>query len=343
MTSDKLSIFCLLPTLSPYGGVISVVNLLNLLIDRGHSVTLASMSPSRSPLIHPRTEPLLFDGPESAKAVGRNYDILMATSWQTAEPVASLSSHLGVPDVYFVQDFEPDFYVSGDPRSEAARLTYDLIDTRIVKTSYLRERLLAEGGWDSQIIPPGMDLDVFYPRTAPDDRGPSVIAMARPSPPAEHRGFDILRQVFQRLGVERPEVDLVTFGNSGVDFGVQVERHGKLQPEVLPSLYSASAVYLDVSRRHGFGRTGIEAMACGAVPVLTESGGVTEYAVHELNCLLIPVEDVDAAVSAVERVLDDNQLRSKLAANGLQTVKSYSDAIAAEALLALLRRANGFS
>jgi glycosyltransferase involved in cell wall biosynthesis len=82
-------------------------------------------------------------------------------------------------------------------------------------------------------------------------------------------------------------------------------------------------VFLDGSEFQGFGRCALEAMACGAACVLTDLGGVLEYARHEDNALLAPPGQAESMAAAILRLLDDSLLRQRLIASGLSTAARY--------------------
>jgi O-antigen biosynthesis protein len=91
----------------------------------------------------------------------------------------------------------------------------------------------------------------------------------------------------------------------------------------LAQLYSEAAVFLDGSEFQGFGRCALEAMACGAACVLTDLGGVLEYARHEDNALLTPPGQAASMAAAILRLLDDSSLRQRLIASGLSTATRF--------------------
>ncbi|NIM67567.1 MAG: glycosyltransferase, partial [Armatimonadetes bacterium] len=80
---------------------------------------------------------------------------------------------------------------------------------------------------------------------------------------------------------------------------------------------------LDCSFFQGFGRPGLEAMACGVATVLTCNGGITEYAKHMHNCLLADPLDVEDNVNKIIRLLEDEALRTRLVAEGFKTAHYY--------------------
>ena len=74
-----------------------------------------------------------------------------------------------------------------------------------------------------------------------------------------------------------------------------------LQREAVPKLLSTVHVVIGPSLFQGFGLIGLEGMASGAACVLTDSGGVSEYAVHDVNALLVPPRDSGALSAGIRR------------------------------------------
>lgn len=334
----RLHILCVLPTLNPYGGVISVVNMINHFVELGHHCTLVSLSPCDH---HPHTlytEPVYAkDRTEIARRFAGRYDALIATSWETVDPVVQLArTHPENQTFYFVQDFEVRFYEEDDPRRPQILQSYDQIETRVVKTQHLEE-VLARHGWKAHRIRPGINLDLFYPRQKNRDGRMRVLAMARPD--AVHRGFDLVIATLEQVWRARPDVDIVLFG--GKDLGSRsipfpFVDAGVVPPHQLASLYASADVFLEMSRNHGFGRTGVEAMACGTACVLSDSGGIRAYARHEENALIVPVGNTEEAAAQVLRLLQDEALRLRLVQSGLETVRPWTDRGAAEDFLGII-------
>src|SRR5690625_7705202 len=65
----------------------------------------------------------------------------------------------------------------------------------------------------------------------------------------------------------------------------------------------------------------LEAMACGCVPVVSDVGNVTDAAHHGVNALVISEwSDIQSFTSAVQKLLNDEPFRNRLAMNGRQLV-----------------------
>ena len=313
------------------------------MIDAGHRVTLMSMSRISTDRLFLKTEPVFIQrGGNIADLIRDEYDLLIATSWETVSLVRCLADRMprAVP-VYYVQDIEADFYVDeSSDKVSAALETYSIIPHRVVKTRYLETRL-RELGWDAHRIPPGLDLDLFYPRGIGQGEGSAltVLGMARPEAPSDIRGFGTLKKVFEILSRERSEVRLHVFGSDDLPLGFQCHRNlGCVTQDQLPEIYSSAHVFVETSLRHGFGRTGVEAMACGAACVLSDSGGISQYAEDGTNCLIVPTGEPETTARAIQRLLDDAILRRAVVKNGLDTVQRFSVRRATDDLISLLRQ-----
>lgn len=341
-SSDNLRpvrILAILPTINHYGGVISVLNMLEEFLERGHHCVLLTLSKYAKADLVTRFSPIWVSAPEHAvnHFSQSTFDFVIASSWDTVELALAITKLTDAVPIYFVQDIESDFWkgVDNEKYSRASK-TYHQIATKIVKTQHLRRRLNALGE-DANVIRPGMNRNIFYPRPSVRDESFRVLAMARPEAPNGQRGFPILVEAFTTLCEKHPQIRVGFFGSnklSEYNLPFSYTDFGQVGAKALPPIYSWSDVYVDASRFHGFGRTGVEAMACGSVVVLSDSGGIRDYCVDGENGLIVPVDDPGAIVEAVEHLMNDASLRQRLRNAALQTVESFDDRIAAGEFLA---------
>ena len=86
---------------------------------------------------------------------------------------------------------------------------------------------------------------------------------------------------------------------------------GRIRPtEQLGAYYERAAVVACPSRREGYGVVAREAMAYGRPVVASAVGGLTDAVEDEVTGLLVPPEDPDALRGALERLLEDADLRA---------------------------------
>ena len=89
-------------------------------------------------------------------------------------------------------------------------------------------------------------------------------------------------------------------------------------------------VFALASRYEGFGNVLIEAMACGAPVVATDTDGARDIVQRGENGLLVPVGDACAMADAIVALVRDRGLRSRLAADARRRAMDY-DAVAVAA------------
>ena len=92
----------------------------------------------------------------------------------------------------------------------------------------------------------------------------------------------------------------------------------------LAQLYKTCDVYVSATWREGFGMPPLEAMACGAAVVMTESGGGQEYSKDGENCLLVPPHSPEKLASAIIQIIEDQSLKTKLRKNGPLTAANFT-------------------
>ncbi len=324
----RLRVTYVLHKLVVAGGVLSVIQLVNELILMGVDARIVALfeDPAIYDWTRLYTRPIIFRNKHELMANFPETDIAVATLWNTAPWVAEMvKKGRAHESVYFIQDYEPWFFQEEEKKlRERVKETYRMIENKIVKSEWLRG-MLAEDGVAAHKILLGMDLARFYPRDAKTSGPLTVLAMARPGTP--QRGFQSTIEALARVKRTMPKVEIVLFGDrfltsQHIPFDYRDEGVVTIQDQ-LARLYSEADVFLDGSDFQGFGRCGLEAMACGAACVLTGVGGVTEYAKDGENSLVVPPKQPEAFASAITKILKDSGLKQQLVKAGFSTAKAY--------------------
>jgi glycosyltransferase involved in cell wall biosynthesis len=130
-----------------------------------------------------------------------------------------------------------------------------------------------------------------------------------------------LVDALQRLRVRREDLELCVVGPPGWGEVAGLDRPGVRvmgpQPwKTVDALYRRAAVCCVASRYEGFGLPALEALAHSAPLVAADDSALTEV-IGDAG-LLFPPGDVVALTDAIERVLDDGALRSRLRERGPQ-------------------------
>jgi len=238
-----------------------------------------------------------------------------------------------VMPAYYVQDYEPFFFEFREPSYLEALESYTRIEDNLLfaKTDWIAKTINARQGIDVAQVRPSLDQDIFSASPKRKKRKKVVIsAMIRPETP--RRGAERSMQVLRRLQKELPrQVEVLLFGCSKkqlkmhellVDFAFKAR--GKISRREVAQILQKSHIFLDLSDYQAFGRTGLEAMACGCIPVLPRMGGVYEYAIDGENSLIVNTSDEELIHEKIKGLLADSDARKVLAENALQTAARYS-------------------
>ncbi len=149
-----------------------------------------------------------------------------------------------------------------------------------------------------------------------------------------HKNVARLVAAFAQVRDAFPDVRLAIAGptqwrHSGVEDEIArqgvasaVARLGYVAEDDLPALYSAARLFALPSLYEGFGLPVLEAMACGAPVVCSNTTALPEVAGDA--ALLVDPTDVDALAAALRRLLADDGLRCDLAARGLARARQFT-------------------
>jgi glycosyltransferase involved in cell wall biosynthesis len=120
----------------------------------------------------------------------------------------------------------------------------------------------------------------------------------------------------------------------------QVPSEGFVAPGELGPWFERAAVVAAPSRREGYGVVAREAMAWGRPVVASAVGGLLDAVEDGVTGLLVPPGDVDSLRTALERLLEDAELRARLgAAARKKAQREFSFEAATAALLAVYEEA----
>src|SRR5690606_25810580 len=133
-------------------------------------------------------------------------------------------------------------------------------------------------------------------------------------------------EVLARVKAQEPDVEVVAFGAIRPEAGLPDWITFVQQPPVeqlVDEIYNTSRVFLCTSYVEGFGLANVEAMACGAALVTTDTGGSRDYARHGATALVAPYRAVDMLSRHVLALLDDDDRRVALARAGRDHVRRF--------------------
>ena len=207
------------------------------------------------------------------------------------------------------------------------------------------QELLPQSDERIRVIEHGIDHGVWYPR--PEQEISAALAelgVGRPyllytGTAKWHKNLSTLLMAHRPglpalvlAGPTPEELSQVAPAWTGTD---RVLPLGRVAGRLLPALYSGAAAVVLPSLHESVGFSALEAMACGAALVCSDSGSLPEV-VGDAG-LRLPSTDVDAWTAALDQVVGDQQLRGQLSIAGIARVRELSWTKAALAYDALYR------
>jgi glycosyltransferase involved in cell wall biosynthesis len=190
----------------------------------------------------------------------------------------------------------------------------------------------------AELVPPGVDTDLFTPPASPAQREPRVLYVGRVERTSRWKGLQVLVDAMDRLRATVPGVrlDIVGDGDDVPALRAQAEQrgvahlidwHGRIEHDDLPRLYRRAgvAVLPSLTESESFGMTLVEAMASGCPVVGSRTGGIPFVVRDNVDGLLVAPGDPAALAEALSMVLTDPGRARSLGEAGREAAASRWD------------------
>lgn len=256
--------------------------------------------------------------------VARDYDMLFSFSLATHPSVAVAGRIKGVPVALDLVDLV---------RPGVGRLVLQ-VSARIAQLTVANSQATADTlgrGAKVQIIQPGIDLDRFHPGDPPEGLrseltdGVEMKLIGIVGRLDHGKGAHILVDAMTRLSPALHATRLIVVGQTGTGPAEYAEELRATADALLgdrvrflgrrndvPDIMRALDVLVVASASEPFGLTALEAQASRTPVIGTRAGGLPEFVVHEETGLLVAPFDAGALAAALERLLTDDKLRTRL-------------------------------
>lgn len=262
------------------------------------------------------------------------FDAVCVTYYKGVQYCNIKDKYPNIKIVYYIQDFEPYFFKEGSKMYKDALNSYNLIEDMILvtKTRWNHDVVKQMTGRECQILGASVNIDLFRPRRAFLNHDTIYIgAMVRPSSPrrAPETTMKILKRVSEKY---RDKIKIFIFGCNQEEYkdffekvnaDFEYNNLGLVSPEQIAGLLSNIDIFADFSTFQAMGLTGMEAMASGCAVILPKEGGASEFSRNEKNCLLIDTHMEHVCYEQLCRLIDDAELRKRLAFQALRDMCNF--------------------
>lgn len=221
--------------------------------------------------------------------------------------------------MYFIQGYEN----WGDVTDDILRETYHYDIRKIVISTWL-QNIIEQEGLKCSLIPNGFDLNYFKMDTPIGQKDKYRITMMYHQMERKgcRYGFEALKVVKEKF----PQLRVSLFGvpPRPAELPDWYDYYQCPDREVHNRIYNDAALFLGTSLVEGWGLTIGEAMICGQAVVCTDNSGYKEMAVHEQTALVSPIKDAEGLARNIIRLINDDELREKIAVAGSQSIQKFS-------------------
>jgi glycosyltransferase involved in cell wall biosynthesis len=199
----------------------------------------------------------------------------------------------------------------------------------IVGSRYMKNELQTNGiaGDKIQIVHP-VPAALQTPRALPASESPEVLFVGQV---IRGKGVDLMLKALSCLTGEW-RATIVGDGNyletckqmaELLGISERVRFTGWIPHEQLDDYYHSARLLVVPSRwPEPFGMVGIEAMARGRPVIAFANGGIPDWLDHGITGFLVPADDVKGMASAIQEVLDDDSLASRMGQAGVVHVRN---------------------
>jgi GT2 family glycosyltransferase len=328
-----------LPVFEPGGGANVVIDEAMAMREMGVSVAIFNLDAYRERFerAYPALEiPVLYGEENALGTLGSTFDAVIATYNPSVAWLGPIMQQEGYPvRGYYIQGFEPYMYPPCTEEFERALASYSLFPdlVRFTKTEWTQQEVRERTGVACALVGVSVNIDLFRPCPRPGPEWPErplrIAAMIRAN--ASYRApkmtMEVLRRASRRYGAG---VEVVIFGTSAEspDFAALPRNFawtlaGILGQKQVANLLNTADVFVDFSSHQAMGLTALEVMGCGAAVIVPEHGGATSFARHEENSLVVDTSSSEVCWQALQRLIEDHDLRLRLQRRALIDVCDF--------------------
>lgn len=265
----------------------------------------------------------------------KDFDILIATIFTSVAVISDVMKlNPRIKPAYYIQDYETLFFEKEDIMYREAFNSYTLIPENCLfaKTNWLVNTVSLNHHISVKKVVPSIDNRIYNPyliKSKSNGGKFKVAAMVRPRTPRRNPEgtLNVLKMLKNQFG---DKLDIVIFGCSESElepFGelcrFEYQNLGVLKKGEVAGLLAESDIFIDMSYYQAFGRTGLEGMCYGCVPVLPKEGGTDEYAIHNVNAIVVDTNNDKAVLEDVSRIISEPGKIQSMQHEAISTARKY--------------------
>ena len=248
--------------------------------------------------------------------IRRDYSFLVANHWNTVEDIYNLPT-INTTKYHYVRDidnFDHHFLQS----LGAFKIPIKKIVVAKWIASYLKENLDIDV---EAIITNGTDVNPFLLKKHKPNNNKLCIGMCCGEHGSKGTKFGLLgiKKAFNSI----PDIKILLFGykKPKEDYDLEYEWVQAPSGESLREVYRKIHIFISPSLQEGFHNPPREAMAARCALIATNVGCIPDIGIDNENMIKVKIKDSEAISNAIMRLVNNIELREKIALAGEQRIK----------------------
>ncbi len=300
------------------GGVRVIVDIINYLSIRGKCIGMLNLYPGNY------NEIMVFNPATVTELEKISTKSIIGTIYESMFLTNRLATKYNAKCIYFSQGYE--FVFENGARYGEVEMSFKMAQYVIAVSNYLTSTYKDLFHIDSIPIINGIDIDLA--RTKKNHRDRSITMVLRNEQrKQDYLVIDLLKHITEKF--DNIEVNLI-INNKDMVLGVNNSKTVKVNkyygPLTRPEIYEIlkkTDIFVDTSISEGFGLMPLEAMAFGAVPVVSNSFGVNDFITKENGYMIDDVNNPYHYIEKIKLLLEDDKLYFRMSESAYQTVSRF--------------------
>lgn len=316
------NILFVLPSLEISGGVMVALKHAEILQKQGADVAISYINASEKWYESLETKlPVILANPDM---INGSWSTAVATMWST---LATVKKYETVQrKLYLVQNYETDFYKTGDAFRRMANSTYaERGNVEYLTISKWCQRWLKEEfGQKAEYIPNGIDFDRFYENAEERKFQGKIRILVEGDCASYYKNVDESFKIIEKLDKSKYEVWYMSYNAQPKEW-YHVDRFlHKVPYQEVAEVYKQCDILIKTSILESFSYPPLEMMASGGMVLAVPNDGNAEYLLNKENCILYDKGNVNEAAGMIEMLSENEELRHRLYKKGIETAYARS-------------------
>lgn len=302
------------------GGVNVIVDIVNYLNINGMYANILTER------IHEYNEIMLFKPCFMEDINNISPNCIVGSIYPTIFFCNTISNHYNIPSVNFMQGYEPCFD-NGSVYSWA-ELACRSSQNILTISKFLKEKCKVNFNKEAEVIPNGINLDLLYNNSINKKNEKKYVTLVfRNNFP---KGDFILVELLKKLTLKNYNIEINVIYQKEILFpinnsSIKINMYkGPLPRSEFSKILFNTDIYIDTSILEGFGLIALETMAAGAVPIISQSFGILEYAKDGKNAFVInEINNVDRYMEKIEYLLANNEILQNMKIQAQNTALKF--------------------